>query len=164
MRKLLFFLFCMLISFCKPCLAKDHSDNILSLLNLSRETVTHEKITSMLGKPVSITQNNKREWWHYSNETSDLVICWNKKTDLIENFSFKNEMPEKTICDGQVCKKLQSGTTDITQAIKLLGTPADMKIKGATQELHYAYQNVIMRLFFRNRILVDFTLLTQINN
>jgi len=164
MKKVLFFLFFLFISISRPCFAKDHSDNLLSLLSLSSETVTREKITSLLGKPVSITQNNKREWWHYSNETTDLVICWNKKTDLFENFSFKNEMPEKTVCDGQVCKKLQSGTTNITQAIKLLGTPADMRIKNVTQEIYYAYQNVKMRLFFRNRVLVDFTLLTQINN
>ena len=163
MRKILFLLF-VLFSICRPCLAKDHSDNLLSLLSMSRETVTRQKITALLGQPASIEESNKKVWWHYTNENTNLVICWNKKSDLLENFSFKNEQSAKTMCDGQLCKKLHSGTTGIIDAIKLLGTPADMKIKGTTQELHYSYQNVVMRLFFRNRILVDFTLLTQINN
>ena len=159
----MFLLFSLFISICRPCAAKDHSNNILSLLSLSSETVTREKITALLGKPASIEENNKRVRWHYINDNTELVICWNKRSDQFENFSFKNELGIKTVCDGQLCKKLQSGSTNIEQAIKLLGTPADMKIKGTTQELHYSYQNVVMRLFFRNRILVDFTLLTQIN-
>jgi hypothetical protein len=164
MRKILFFLFCLFVSVNSECLAKDHSDNILSLLNLPGETVTQQKITTLLGKPASTEENNKRVRWHYTNDNAELVICWNKKTGQFENFSFKREGEVKKMCDGQLCKQLRSGITNITQAITLLGTPADMKIKGATQELHYSYQNVIMRLFFRNRILVDFTLLTQINN
>ncbi len=163
MRKILFFLFCLSISVCSTCLAKDHSDNILSLLKLSGESVTQEKITAILGTPVSIEQNSKRIWWHYENENTSMVICWNKKSDLFENFSFKSQPGIKTVCDGQLCKKLQSGTTNIVQVIKLLGTPEDMKINNTKQELHYAYENVVMRLFFRNRILVDFTMLTQVN-
>ena len=163
MRKILFLLF-VLFSICLPSMAKDHVDNLLSLLSMSRETVTKEKITSLLGEPASIEESNKRIWWHYTNENSNLVICWNKKSDLFENFSFKNQQNEKTVCDGQLCNKLKSGVTGVTDVVKLLGTPANMKINGTTQQLYYAYQNVKMRLFFRNRILVDFTLLTQINN
>ena len=160
MKKVLFFFFCLLVAFNNLCLAKD-PDNLLSLIGLSRETVTQEKITSILGKPVKIEENNKKIWWHYTNDNTNLVICWNKKSDLFENFSFKNLQVEKTVCNNQVCRKLQSGATDIVQALKLLGTPADMKNKGATQELHYAYQNSVLRLFFRNHVLVDFTLLSQ---
>jgi len=164
MKKTLLLLTCILLSVYGKCLAIDHSKNLLSLINVSRETATREKITAMLGQPAKIEENKKHIWWHYTNEQSDLVICWSKKSDLFENFSFTSEPSKKTICDGQLCKQLRSGSTDIIQTIKLLGTPADMKIKGSTQELHYAYQNVAMRLFFRNRVLVDFTLLTQMGN
>jgi hypothetical protein len=33
-----------------------------------------------------------------------------------------------------------------------------MTISESTQEVHYAYQNSVLRLFFRDRTLVDFCL------
>jgi hypothetical protein len=162
MKKTLFLLFSLLISFSRPSLAIDNSGTILSLVGLSRETVTKDKVTTLFGKPAKIEENKKRVWWSYTNDNTTLVFCWNKKSNLFENYAFKNIVPVKTVCDAAACRKLKSGSTDVTQAIKLLGTPADMKTKNATQELHYTYQNSVLRLFFRDRILVDFTLLGQV--
>ena len=159
MRTFVFILF--LLSVAGTCLAIDHSSRLISLVNLSRENTTQQKITAMFGKPEKVEENKHSIKWHYINENSNLVISWNKKSGTFENFSFTNMPSEKMVCTNGICRKLQSGTTDIAQAIQLLGTPADMNIKGTKQEMHYAYQNSVLRLFFRNHVLVDFTLLSQ---
>ncbi len=160
MRKILF-LFALLVMSGRPCLAKDYSDNILSLLTLPPESTTQAKVTAMLGKPGMIEETRKKVKWHYTTNQHDLIICWNKRSDLLENFSYKSLEVKKTICNGESFKQLRNGATNVMAAIKLLGSPADMKTKNATQEMHYAYENSVLRLFFRNNILVDFTLLTQ---
>lgn len=145
----------------QPCRATDHSLDLLSMIKLTPQTATQENITSMFGKPVTIEENKKRSWWHYSQGNTNLVICWNKKSDMAEKFSFTSESKEKLAFDKKSYSKLKSGATDIMQAIKLLGLPKDMTIKTVTQEMHYAYQKNVLRLFFRDRVLVDFTLLSQ---
>jgi hypothetical protein len=159
MKRVLFLFFVLFSLTCSRTFAIDRSGNLLSLINLSREKATQEKITALLGQPMKIEENKKRIWWHYSKGNTDLVICWNRKSDVFENFSFTCKPGQKCVFDNGIPGKLKSGSTDILQALALLGTPADMKIKGATQEMHYAYQNSVLRLFFRNRVLVDYTLL-----
>ena len=160
MRKILFLLIA-LLALVRPCRAADHFDDILSLIKLTPGTATQQNITAMLGKPENIEENSKREYWHYSHGTTNLVICWNKKSDALEKYSFTCDQLQKATFDNNTYRKLKSGATDITQAIKLLGAPKDMTIKKVTQEMHYAYQKNVLRLFFRDRVLVDFTLLSQ---
>ncbi len=159
MKKILFLLLVFLLPIGPLSFAKDRTDNLISLITLSRETATREKITAMLGAPGKIEETKKKIWWHYQRDNTTLVICWNKKTALFENFSFTSKPAEKSTFDSRISAKLHSGSTSIQQAITLLGTPIDMKIKEATQEMHYAYQNSVLRLFFRDRVLVDYTLL-----
>jgi hypothetical protein len=144
------------------CFAIDHiGDKLLSYINLTPGTTTQSKVSSMLGTPSKIEENKKRTWWYYNNDNTSLVISWNKKSDLLERFSFSCSKVQKNAFDNAIPAKLHSGDTNIAQAIKLLGTPQNMTIKEGTQEIHYSYQNNILRLFFRNRVLVDFTLLSQ---
>jgi hypothetical protein len=161
MRKILFLLLALVFIINKPCRATDHSDDIMSIIKLAPKTVTQENITAIFGAPLKVEENKKRSWWHYSRGNTAFVICWNKKSELLEKFSFTCEQTEKLVFDNNVYRKLKSGATDIMQAVKLLGQPKDMTIKTATQELHYAYQKNVLRLFFRDKVLVDFTLLSQ---
>ena len=80
------------------------------------------------------------------------------KTTLLEKFSFTCDVVKKDVFDTRLQAKLTSGVTDILQTLKILGTPKDMTIKKATQEIHYAYAHNVLRLFFRNRVLVDYCL------
>ncbi len=162
MKKVLFLLFVLSLSAGIRCLGIDHSEKLLSLVNLSTEATTRQKVTDMLGQPEKVEENKKRIWWHYTLGNTNLIVCWNKKSDAFENFSFSSIQAEKSVFDSKLSHKLRSGATDIKQALTLLGTPLDMKIKGATQEMHYAYQNSVLRLFFRDRVLVDYTLLGQV--
>jgi hypothetical protein len=160
MRKIMIVLLALLFV-TRPCYAFEHSDDILALIKLSPRTTTQEHITAMFGQPVKIEENSRRSWWHYDHGTSNLVICWNKKTDMLEKLSFSSVQSQKPIFDNNIYRKLKSGATDISQAVKLLGQPKDMTLKTATQEMHYAYQKNVLRLFFRDKVLVDFTLLSQ---
>ncbi len=141
------------------CLAIDaSSEELLSLMNLTPATATQTRITSLLGQPTKIEATKKRTIWYYDHNNTKLAISWNLKTELLEKFSFNSEVIKKAVFDNRLSAKLQSGATDVLQALKLLGTPKDMTIKKATQEMHYAYEHNVLRLFFRDRILVDYCL------
>ncbi len=158
MRKLLFLLIAILFIF-RPCQATDHNEeDLLSLLSLTTESATPAKLTAMFGQPLKIEEGRKRTKWFYENGAVKMVIWWNKKSALLEKFSFMSEDKGKGVFDNSMSYKLKSGTTDIEQAFKLLGTPKDMILKEFTQEMHYAYQNNVLRLFFRDRKLVDYCL------
>ena len=162
MKKVLFLLIVLLLPVGLHCLAFDHADKLLSLAGLSKETTTQEKISGMLGQPLKIEESKKRIWWHYASGNTNLIICWNKKSDEFENCSFSCTQADKCRFDDRLSKKLKSGSTELVQALTLLGTPRDMKIHGTTQQVYYAYQNSVLRLFFRDRVLVDYTLVGQV--
>ncbi|MCW3122390.1 MAG: hypothetical protein JWQ38_1882 [Flavipsychrobacter sp.] len=160
MKKVFLLLFALIISFGNFCFATDHNtDELLSWMKLSPKAATKDGVTSLLGKPASIEENKKRTWWHYVKGNTDLTISWNNKSETVERFSFTCTPVEKTAFDARISRRLKSGTTDIMQAVKILGVPHDMTIKAVTQEMHYAYSNSVLRLFFRNGTLVDYTLM-----
>jgi len=159
MKKVILLLPVLFFILCRPCFATDHSgDELISLVNLTTEAPTQGKVTSLLGKPMKIEESKKSVTWYYNHGQTNMVIKWNKKSAGLEKVYFTNGDVKKSTFDNSVSGKLKSGVTDILQALKLLGTPKDMTIKEATQEIHYAYQNNVLRLFFRDRVLVDYTL------
>jgi len=159
MKKVLFLLLLIIGVATAPCMATDHTcEQLLTLLKLSPGTATQEKVTTMLGKPVRVEESKKRITWYYDHANGTLTISWNKKSSLLEKYSFNNQDVTKSVFDTRTSKRLQSGVTDVSQALNILGTPKDMTIKEMTQEMHYAYQNNVLRLFFRNNTLVDYTL------
>jgi len=158
MNKGLFLLLAILVIFNSTGFAIDNSDELLSLINLTPETATQGKITSLLGNPTKIEATKKRTVWYYTHGNANLVISWDMKTTLLEKFSFTCDVVKKDVFDTRLQAKLTSGVTDILQTLKILGTPKDMTIKKATQEIHYAYAHNVLRLFFRNRVLVDYCL------
>ncbi len=162
MKKVLILSLSFLFSLCRPCFATDHTpDDILSWMALTPKTATMENVTSLLGTPAKVEESKKKTLWYYTHDNTDLVISWNNKSGSLEKYSFSCKYVEKPTFDNRLQGKLRSGTTNISQAVKLLGLPHDMTVKTMTQEMHYAYQNSVLRLFFRNGTLVDFTLLSQ---
>jgi len=120
MKKVLFLLLVFSLSIGAHCLATDHSDKLLSLAGLSRETTTQQKVTDMLGNPIKIEESKKWLWWHYANGNTNLVICWNKKSDVFEKCSYSCKPAEKCVFDNRLSRKLRSGSTNIVQALSLL--------------------------------------------
>lgn len=161
MRNMIILLFSMLLVASRPALAEENSPgSLLSLISMAPAETTQDKITSLLGKPATVEENKRKEWWHYSFDGARVTICWNKRTDALEKLMIENEAYQKGPADSRL-KQLHSGSTDAAQVFNILGTPEDMTIRGITQEMHYSYQNCVLRLFFRNNKLVDFTLLGQ---
>jgi len=159
MKKLVCLLAILLIAISRACIAKEiNSDDLLSLVKLTASAATPDKVTSILGKPAKVEENKKRTSWYYSRGTTNLVISWSRKSALFEKFSFTNDQAKKSVLDTRLSKKLKSGATDIITAIAILGTPKDLTIKAAKQEMHYAYEHNVLRLFFRDRVLVDYCL------
>lgn len=158
MKKFLFSLLALLLAL-KPCHAFDYkSDDLLSLVSLHPETATQGQITHMLGAPTRVEESKKRTHWHYVVGNTDLILSWSNKSESLLQFSFKQTPSEKNVLDNRLPGLLKSGSTNITQALSILGTPKDITIRPKTQEMHYAYQQKVLRLFFRDRVLVDFCL------
>ena len=159
MKKVLGLLSILIVSFYHTAIANDPNENeLLSFITTNPNTVSQEKVASILGSPIKIEEFRKRVLWHYKYGNSDLVISWNKKSELADKFSFRVNSSTKPEYNNALSRKLKSGETDITQALKILGSPHDMIIKPTKQEMHYNYNNKVLRLFFRDRKLVDFCL------
>lgn len=158
MKKVLV-LFLSLSCYIGPAFATDHTGSGLSsMITLSTGGATRSKVTSLLGQPLRIEENKKKTLWYYSEGNTDMVVSWSNKSESLIRLSFKNNISEKSPFDNSLPYKLKSGSTDLAEALKILGTPNDLTIKEKTQEMHYAYQEKVLRLFFRDKVLVDYCL------
>lgn len=135
-----------------------NSKDLLSLISLTPATATPDRITGILGKPALVEEGKRKTVWSYNLNNSVLTLSWDKKTAMMEKFSFRSVQKQYPVFDDRIARRLRSGITNITQAYEILGTPKDMTMKKMTQEMHYAYHQKVLRLFFRNRTLVDYTL------
>jgi len=133
-------------------------DVLISLVSIKPDNASKAQITTLLGNPARVEDGRKKSKWYYNNPNGNLVLYWNNDNSQLDKFSFTLSSEQKNVWDNNVSKKLRTGHTDLCEAIKLLGVPKDMLFKNMTQEIHYGYQSNVLRLFFRNHTLVDFTL------
>jgi hypothetical protein len=156
-HKLLFFipLFILVQS---VCFAIDPVQNFLSLLKLDPKAITKEKVTALLGKPYKVEDNHKiLRWTFKTKDDNEIKISWHSKSGTFSLCTYKNTLFRAKDVDKATVNKLTIGTTDISTSVKLLGTPQELIIKDATQTLHYSCPSGLLRLFFRDRTLVDLT-------
>ena len=157
MKKIVLLIAPLLFIISGACSAKD--PDLLSLAALSPAGTTQEQVKAMFGKPARVEENKKTTSWYYTLDNNSVELRWDKRSDEFIKCSFVSKPCEKAVFDTRLSRKLRSGSTDLAQTLSLLGTPKDMTIKESKQEVHYAYQNSVLRLFFRDRVLVDYTLL-----
>lgn len=158
MRKLaLVILF--ILSVCSTYATTNPAEKLLALVKLSPDRVTRDKIISMLGNPTKIEESKKGSKWFYNYENTKLVLQWNKKSGMVAEYSFTCRNPQICSFDRNKECKLKEGSMSMQQALSLLGPPRDLVVKNNKQIMYYRYEGNILRLFFRNRTLVDYTLL-----
>ncbi|MES2704434.1 MAG: hypothetical protein V4649_17480 [Bacteroidota bacterium] len=149
-----------LISGCfSPLFALSTTDELLALVKMMSGNATQKQMIDKLGQPVKIQERSRRTAWYYSPANGNLKLVWDKRENQLEVLNFTAANAKKDTFDETISGKLQSGKTDLTQAVKLLGFPKEMTIKETRQELHYIYHNSVLRLFFRDNVLVDFALI-----
>lgn len=141
------------------CLAVSPADKLLALVKLSPEAVTRDKVTSILGKPTRAVETKKGSTWYYTVNNTKLTLQWSKSSGTAEHISYR--CGKGTDC-GQFDKKkeckLKEGAMNMQQALTLLGPPKEMTVKEGKQIMYYNYKGNMLRLFFRNRTLVDYAL------
>ena len=123
------------------------------------EQLNQATVRKLAGTPSNIEAKTRKSTWIYYNDQSKMEIEWEGLPGNIKKIKFeilKGPRPPKI--DYSLADKLKSDETNLAQAIKIFGIPGDMEIKENTQELHYSFADKNMRLFFRDRILADFTL------
>lgn len=135
------------------------AEKLLALVKLAPERVTRDKVVSILGQPGKIEETKRGSKWLYNYSNTTLTMHWNKKSGIAEEFSFTCRNPQICSFDKKNECKLKEGSMSMQQAVSLLGPPHDMTVKSSKQVMYYNYQGNILRLFFRNRVLVDYTLL-----
>src|SRR4051812_33125855 len=105
MRKVMFLLIALMLSL-RPCQATDfNGEELLSLLKLTSESATPAKLTSMFGKPLKVEESRKRTKWFYENGAIKMVVWWNKKSALLEKFSFISDEKGKGVFDNGLAYK-----------------------------------------------------------
>lgn len=159
MKKTILFLALVLLTISGISFAKD--PDLLSIASISPGNATQEQIIALFGKPERVEEKKKSASWYYNVNDNKVVLHWDKKSDQFVKCSFTSKPCEEAVFDTRLSRKLRSGTTDLKQTLALLGTPKDMTIKENKQEVHYTYRNNVLRLFFRDRVLVDYTLMGQ---
>lgn len=141
------------------CMATDlNTEKMLRITGINHENVTQADIIKLYGNPGRTEKTRKRLKWYYIQDGCMLEVDWKSDGSRLEKFVFTNEVQEKKECNLDLQQKLKTGDTDIAQALKLLGVPADMTLREDTQIIHYNYQGSMARLFFRNNKLVDYAL------
>jgi hypothetical protein len=157
--KILFLLSCMATCAASRAADNDPSEVLLSLIGMKPEQATEAQVTTLLGKPSRTEESKKQLVWHYNVGNNDLTVYWDSRALTLQKYSFTIAPTEKKgLWDSRLVRNLRMGQTDITQAIKALGTPKEMMVKEISQELHYSYENTVLNLFFRNGTLVNYTL------
>ncbi len=141
------------------CLAVTPADKLMALVKLAPENITRDKVMILLGKPTRIAENRKGSTWYYTVDNTKLTLQWNKRSGMAEQFSFScgsskscGQFDKKKEC------KLKEGLMNMQQALTLLGPPKEMTVKEGKQIMYYNYKGNMLRLFFRNRTLVDYAL------
>lgn len=154
-KTLLLILFSCLTGTC-ICKTANLSKQLLSLIKLNNDEATPNKISSLFGQPERVEEKNKTAKWFYSNDNTELTLYWDNRSSKLEKYSFKNIQGEKKQWDNAYGRGLRSGTTSLAQVIKAIGMPNDMVAKTNHQDLHYAFQNNTLHLFFRKGVLINF--------
>lgn len=134
------------------------SDELNSIVQLASPHATPAQIRARLGSPTTIKEARRRTFWRYEKEGSEIVISWNNRSGAFERVSVTRKSSEQRPFDERASAKLISGKTQLPEALSIMGSPRSMLLKENRQELHYTFSNSIVRLFFRNNVLVDFTL------
>ena len=115
----------------------------------------------MLGKPQKVDLARKSTTWRYAKDSSVLQIRWRNGINHAEKIIFNCSNRNLAKYDPEICRKFKEGKLEVAQAVTELGTPRNMKAQKVTQVLHYHYKNSLLRLFFRDQLLVDYTLVER---
>lgn len=139
--------------------ATNPAEKLLALVKLAPEKVTRDKIIALLGNPEKVEESKKGSKWVYNYNDTKLTLQWSKRSAAVEEFSFTCRNAKICPFDKKKECKLKEGSMSMQQAVTLLGPPHDMVVKSNKQIMFYNYEGNTLRLFFRNRTLVDYTLL-----
>jgi hypothetical protein len=147
--------------FVSVCIAKEPTNTFLPLLKMAPHRVTQDKVLVMLGKPQKVDLARKSTTWRYAQDSSVLQIRWRNGINHAEKIIFNCSNRNLSKYDPEICRKFKEGKLEVAQAVTELGTPRNMKAQKVTQVLHYHYKNSLLRLFFRDQLLVDYTLVER---
>ncbi|MBA3829110.1 MAG: hypothetical protein H0X33_09260 [Taibaiella sp.] len=140
-------------AFCKE--GDDYLEKITQYSGIKDGAATPDNISSIFGSPTLI-EGSRKEVWYYHDDAMKMRVYWNKASQM-EKLVFSSTGTEKPVWNNDKGKCLKEGKSQIAQVIKTLGTPMDMTIKGANQQMHYAFKEYTLNLFFRHGTLVNYS-------
>jgi hypothetical protein len=154
-------LFALLLFVCATAVhAKDKlSSSFNTLAGKELETLTEQNVRGIMGTPGKIEKKTHKTTWVYFNGRTKVEVEWEGLPGMAKKIHFEVVNGGKTpAIDYRLPDKLRDGETTLSQAVRILGIPVQADMKEKSQELHYAYADKNMRLFFREHILADFTI------
>lgn len=135
------------------------SEKLISILSMKPSETTPANVSTLIGKPDQIDEGGRKNVWYYNSKVGSIVLHWDGKVIKLQRLFFTTiTSTEKTMLDEAKAKQLRSGETALVDAIKLLGVPKELEVKGANQQLRYVFKDSKLNLFFRSGTLVNYTL------
>ncbi len=155
----LFVLFCSVWHLGVYASPPGYPEKVLSLLKLPPESITRDKVGSVLGKSLQIEESKRGTKWLYTFDSCTLAVYWNREGVAAERFAFTCDANKRCMYDKGLEQKIKEGKMTVSQAVTLLGVPQEMVVKRGTQVMNYTFCSKRLRLFFRDRVLVDHSLI-----
>ncbi|NDC41293.1 MAG: hypothetical protein EBZ77_07055 [Chitinophagia bacterium] len=136
-------------------------NKFLPVLKMPPSALTQEKVTALLGQPVKVDQGKRGSTWYYEKDNAVLQVKWRNEQAFAEKISFSCKNMALLTYDPELGAHFKEGQLKFADAVSVLGTPGEMQARKVTQVLHYKFKNSMLRLFFRNQVLVDYTLVER---
>ena len=133
---------------------------ISSLLVRDPALIDKQFVVSVCGKPGKLVEDERKLKLEYAGEKFKLLAEWDKEKGMLKKLSY-DLLAAITVpaMDYRLADKLHDGVTGLREVVAIFGNnPKSFVIKENNVELYYVFKDTNLRLFFRDRILVDFTL------
>ncbi len=140
------------------CDARSQTEQLNYLINLFISNKSQQEIQDFLGHPFKIEMEKKQNVWYYNAGDANFAIYWSKDDSKFRKVSFSTVSKVNIEWDERNARFLKTGETRMTDVVKNLGIPREMLLKESNQEVHYNYNNNVLRLFFRKGVLVNYCL------
>ncbi len=158
--RLLLLTLCGILTLSETATAKDKlASSLTKIAALDVSRTDQPTIRKNLGAPAKVEVKTRKTAWVYFSDRSKLVVEWEGLPANIKKLNFEMlKGPLASALDYSLADKLHDGETTMVQALKIFGIPAEMEMKEKSQEICYVFADKKLRLFFRDRVLVDFAL------
>ncbi len=117
-------------------------------------STTQQQAEEKLGEPNTIQNDGNKQRWMYSSQSNHILLVWDKTTKQLLEYTYSAKAAANDIDNDLFCK-LNAGTSKTEDVLTLLGNPSEYRTTENNQLLMYRYKNTMLRLNFKDDLLLN---------